>query len=103
MPAELHWLAVGVFATILTLGWIYRPDERLTTTAMLSTGAWAWMALTAQSLTRYTETGETIDVAAGSLAYFPAFLAVLSMLALILYRFGHYPPREDDPAEVDIQ
>jgi len=100
MVAELHWLAVGVFSLVMTMGWLYRPTERMTVAALLSTAGWSWMALTAQTLVRYTETGEPIDVAAGSLAYFPAFLALLSILALVLYRFGHYPPREDDPAEV---
>jgi len=101
MVAETHWLAVGVFSMITTLGWLYRPTERLTVTALLSTFGWAWMALTADSLVRYTQTGEVVPLSAGSLAYVAAFLAVLSMLALILYRFGHYPPTEDDPNEVD--
>lgn len=93
---ESHWFALGGFSMLMTLGWLF-VEERVTTTAALAAGGWAYMALTADSLVRYTDTGTEIAVSAGSLAYFCTALALLSLLALLLYRFGLYPPQEDDP------
>jgi len=98
MVAELHWLALGGFSMLMTLAWLF-VERRITTTTLLAGAGWAYMALTADSLVRYTETGSEISLSAGSLAYFCTGLALLSFLALVLFMFGEYPPGEDDPVK----
>lgn len=97
MVVESHWFAVAAFSMIFTLGWLF-VEKRVTTTAMLAAAGWSFCAFTAQSLTRITQTGAEVSVPAGSLAYFCIALALVSLLALVLYRFGLYPPTDDQPA-----
>jgi len=90
---QSHWFALGVFSLIMTLGWLYRPTERVTFTALFSAGGWALMAITATDLQRLTESG---DRAAAGLELAPQLflvaLCLLALLAAILSRFGAYPP-----------
>lgn len=101
MVVEAHWFAVGAFATLMTLAWLF-IEKRITTTSALSAICWSFMAITGGNLTRYTQTGAEISLDAGVLQYACTALAMLSFLALALYRFDHYPPREDNPAEAQI-
>jgi len=99
MPAELHWLAVGVFSLTMTAAWLF-SEQRVIVTTILAGAGWSWMALTGGSLTRYTETGAEISLDAGELVYLCLLLALVSWLALGLALWGHYPPREDNAPEV---
>lgn len=100
MPAELHWLAVGLFSTLLTLSWLF-VERRLVISTLLAGAGWSWMTLTGADLTRYTETGAEIAIDAGELAYLCLALAVVSWLALGLHLWGHYPPRDNNAAEME--
>jgi len=97
---ESHWLLVAGFAMSMTVAWLFLP-KRITTTSALAGAAWAYAALTGGQLTRITEDGTEIAVSIGELQYFCTLLAVLSFLALILYRFDAYPPGGDDPINPD--
>jgi hypothetical protein len=100
MPAELHWLAVGVFSLTMTAAWLF-AEKRIVVTSLLAGAGWSWMALTGDALTRYTNTGTEIQLQAGPLIYLCLALAVVSFLALGLTIWGHYPPPEDNPTEVE--
>lgn len=93
MPAELHWLSVGVFSTLFSAAWLF-VDRRTTVSTLLAAAGWAWMTVTGGSLTRTTMSGTTVELAAGSLQYLTLSLALLSLLALLMHQFGHYPPTE---------
>jgi hypothetical protein len=88
------WLVTGVFSTTMLLAWLF-IDKRVTTTGLLSAGGWATMALTGGSLEVIGQSGSRIATQAGPLQYFCTLLALLSLLAVILHRFGHYPPPTD--------
>jgi hypothetical protein len=85
---------MAAFAGVLTLAWLF-IERRITTTAGLAGAIWAVLALTGGSLTRQTDSA-THAVGSPQLQYVSLALAVLSFLALLLYRFDAYPPRDDD-------
>jgi hypothetical protein len=93
------WLAFGGFSMLMTLGWLYRPTERTTFTALFSGAGWALLAITATDLQRLTETGERVSASVGiAPQLFLVGLSLLSLLAAFLYRWGLYPP-EQSPEE----
>lgn len=100
MVAEAHWFAVGGFSLVMTLAWLF-IERRIFVTSLFATVGWAWMAFTASTVTRYTETGTEIAIDVGAIQQIVLGLAVLSALVPILYSFGHYPPRSDDATEVE--
>jgi hypothetical protein len=101
MPAELHWLAVGAFSTAFTFAWLF-AGERITVTTLFATAGWSWMSVTGGDLTRYTEGGTEIAISSTSLQYLTVALALLSLLALLMHQFGHYPPDDDSPVPSNV-
>lgn len=99
MVAEAHWFAVGGFALLMTLSWLF-ADRRIMVTSLFATAGWSWMAFTASGVVRYTESGTEIALELGAIQYIVLGLALLSGLVPILYYFDHYPPRQDDPTEM---
>lgn len=103
MVVAEHWWAVVIFALIMTLAWLF-IEERVTTTALLAGASWSFAALTGGNLTRYEVSNAevvTYNLSVGYVQYIAVFLALLSFLVLLLYRFGLYPPEEDDPYQGD--
>lgn len=99
MVVASHWWAVVVFAMVMTVAWLF-VEDRVTTTALLAGAAWSFAALTGGNLTRHAvSNGDhmTYTVSVGYIQYIAVFLALLSFLVLLLYRFGLYPPEDDDP------
>ena len=96
MVSESQWLAVGGFASVMTLAWMF-ADRRITVTGLMAGLSWAWMAMLADDVTKYTDSGTEVSASAGSLAYFCIAMSFLSFLAVVLYQFGQYPPERDDP------
>lgn len=105
MVAVIHWYAVGVFATIMTLAWLF-VDVRVTFTTLFAGAGWGYMALTGSNVEKVLQDGSTTSIGDPSLQLFVGALAALSILASVLYRFGLYPPESiperdgegDDPA-----
>lgn len=95
---ESHWLALGAFSMIMTLAWLF-IERRLMVTTLFAGAGWAYMAISADALTRITDTGTEIAASAGSIGYVCTGLAILSLVAALLAKFDHYPPEEDDPAD----
>jgi hypothetical protein len=92
---QSYWLALGVFALLMTVGWLFRPTERVTFTSLFAAAGWALMAITASDLERLTEGGDRVAAGLGlSPQLFLTALALLSMLAALLYRLDAYPPDE---------
>jgi len=91
------WLALGAFATLLTTYWlVIQPRERVYFTAGMSGLAWLTMAYTAPSVQKMTETGQAAAYEIGlTVQFFVGLLGILSLLVVILYRLGEYPPPED--------
>lgn len=98
---ELHWLALGAFATALTFAWLF-VEKRTTTTTIISATCWSVMALSGNSLERITETGSRVSADVGFLVWLCTLLAVLSMLAAVLFQFGHYPPEDNDMTQTEV-
>jgi len=96
---ESHWMAVGAFSLVMTLGWLF-VDVRVTTTGLLAAMGWITMALTGDTLERITQDGSRVDASAGVLVWLCTALAILSLLAVLLYQFDAYPPETEDPKEV---
>ena len=90
---ELHWLALSALATAFTFAWLF-VERRITTTTILAATCWSLLALSGGSLERITETGTRVSADVGYLVWVCTLLAILSMLAGVLYVFGHYPPED---------
>jgi len=88
------WLAVGIFSTAMTGGWLY-AGRRLTVSTLLAGVGWSWLTVTGGSVTLITDTGSRVALKMVSLQYLTVALALLSFLALIMHQFGHYPPDSD--------
>lgn len=96
------WFAFGGFSMLMTLAWLFRPDERTTFTALFGASGWALMAITATDLEKLTESGERVSAGVGlAPQLFLVGLALLSLLAAFLYRWGLYPPDDSPEREGD--
>lgn len=93
---ELHWFALTAFAFFMSVAWLF-IERRITTTSALAGATWALAAVSGGDLTRITQDGTEVAVEVGVLQYICTLMALLSLLVLILYRFGEYPPGPDDP------
>lgn len=91
------WHALAAWATIWTLGYIYRPTERVVFTSGVATASWAITALTGGTAVKYAQDGTPIAQDLGALQYVAAGMSVLSFLVLLLYWWDVYPPQTDDP------
>lgn len=97
MVLQSTWLAVGAFATLMTVAYLFRPRERVTFSSLFAGVGWAWMAFVAGNVeTLAPGTGEAVSASEPSLQYVLTALALLSWTVTLLYRFDEYPPVRDD-------
>jgi hypothetical protein len=99
-----QWYALAGAAFVLTLVWtVIQPDERVFLTAGLSTAGWALAMLTAPGLQTLTESGERVAAGSDVLAFVALVFALVSALAVMGYKTGHYPPEPaaDEPFPAD--
>lgn len=90
---QIYWFGIGVFALLMTLAWLFRPLERTTFTSLFAGAAWGLMAITATDLRTTTKSGIELTTGAGlEVQLFLSAMAILSLLAGLLYRFDLYPP-----------
>lgn len=93
---ETHWFILVAGATLSTIAWLF-VERRVTTTTGLAAALWSFAALTGgKNLERITMDGTRVATPAPELQYVCTALAALSLLAALLYRFGAYPPQDDD-------
>jgi|GEM_PF-7123250 len=94
-----HYYAVALAAVLLTGAWMFSPRER---TAISTLGAFLAWSLTAL-LGADTETATGGELIAApvpdELRLFATLWALLSLLALVLYVWGVYPPARDQPVD----
>ncbi|QKG91688.1 hypothetical protein HPS36_02065 [Halorubrum salinarum] len=99
------WLALALFASGATYSYaIGAPKRRVYLTTASASAAWGILAITAPAVFTLTETGETVPVGAPlELQLFVTGMAVFSLLVLVLYYLGLYPPESNanDPTEPD--
>lgn len=96
------WLAIGVFATLCTASFaVIAPSTRIYLTAGAGAVGWGILAISAPGVTTIADDGSTVSYAAGlEVQLFLTGLAVFSLLVLILYYLGLYPPEvATDPTE----
>jgi len=99
-----QWYALVAASFTLTLVWtVIQPDERVFLTAGLSTAGWALAMLTAPGLQTLTESGERVAAGSDVLAFVALVFALVSALAVMGYKTGHYPPEPapDEPFPAD--
>lgn len=91
------WLALAVFASGATYAYaIGSPQSRVYLTAGSASAAWGILAITAPAAFTLTETGESVSVGAPlELQLFVTGMAVFSLLILVLYYLGLYPPESN--------
>jgi hypothetical protein len=112
-----HYYAVAIAAVLLTGAWLFTPHERTAITTLGAFLAWGLAALLGGSTETYAraaavvkDTGNTtVAVPQGDalvaapvpdeIRLFATMWALLSLLALMLYAWGVYPPEDDEPAD----
>lgn len=95
---QIYWFALAAFATLCTWTWlVVEPEEKVYFTAGLGAAAWTFLALTARGVERSLEAGGMEPADAGVIVQlFIGILALLSLLVIVLYRAGLYPPPDDE-------
>lgn len=89
-----YWLALGAFAMVMMLLWMFAPRDRTYLTSVLAFGAWAIMAFTAETLETVSSGAIVAAPASREVALFCGVLAALSGVVGVLYHFDHYPPEK---------
>ncbi|CAI49739.1 uncharacterized protein NP_7020A (plasmid) [Natronomonas pharaonis DSM 2160] len=101
---QRYYFALAVGATLLTAAWLFRPDERTTITSFGAFVSWSLTALVGGEVERVTSDGSVVAAPVPAEVRWLTFLfALLSLLALILYTVGVYPPNTDDEPLSDSQ
>ena len=99
----VYWLALAVFASGATYSYaIHTPQSRVYLTAGTASVAWGILAITAPAVTTLTDAGDEVAMGApAELQLFVTGLAVFSLLVLVLYYLGLYPPESasNDPTD----
>lgn len=99
-----QWYALAAASFALTLVWtVIQPDERVFLTAGLSTAGWALAMLTAPGVQALTDGGDRVAAGSDVLAFVALAFALVSALAVMGYKTGHYPPEpaSDEPFPAD--
>jgi hypothetical protein len=112
-----HYYAVAVAAVLLTAAWLFKPEDRTAITTLGAFLAWGLVALLGGDTQTYSDAGAQLQqaedgsyhaVAIGEqlvaapvpdeFRFFATLWALLSVLALMLYVAGVYPPDSEQPA-----
>ena len=112
-----HYYALVGGAVLLTIGWLFRPDARTALTSLGAFLAWGLTALLGGATETYTDAGATVTTVNNTtlavpqgetlttapvpeeIRLFATLWALLSVLALMLYVWGVYPPADERPAD----
>jgi len=110
-----HYYALATGAVLLAVATLFYAPERTAITSLGSFLAWGLVALLGGDTETYADAGATVEtvnnttvaVAQGEqlvaapvpeqIRYFAALWALLSVVILILYVWGTYPPTNDNP------
>jgi len=97
----VYWAGAALLATAATALWVVRPGDRTVLAAGSSAALWAWCALVGDQVERVFRDGSGGVVRAAApvpetLRFLLAGVGVLSLLALVLYIAGAYPPQTDE-------
>jgi hypothetical protein len=92
---QSYYLGLGALAAAATYLWAFR-GERIALTTAVASATWALLALTGGTVTKRSQCCETAVPVAGEARFVLAGLALLSLLAFILFVLGAYPPEETD-------
>lgn len=87
------WLALGAHALIWTLVWALY-ERRVPVATLVGAASWAILALRGSQVTHITDSGETVTTAVPGIQYLAVFMALISLLGLVMYHFGDFPPRQ---------
>jgi len=94
---QSYYFGLGLLAAAATYLWAFRR-ERIALTSAVASATWALLALTGGTVTKRSQCCETAVPVADEPRFVLAGLALLSLLAFILYVLGSYPPEEtEDP------
>jgi len=95
------YLALFGFATIATLIWSVL-EVRIPLMGIVSVFAWVLLAFQGAEVTQYTQDGTAITTDVPYFQMFCGLMAFASAVAILLYRFGEFPPSNqavDRPTE----
>lgn len=92
---QSYYLGLGLLAAGATFLWAFRRD-RIALTSAVASATWALLALSGGTVTKRSQCCETAVPVAQEARFVLAGLALLSLLAFILYILGSYPPEETE-------
>ena len=92
---QAQYLALFAFAAACTFAWLYL-ERRVLISGMTAAAGWLTLALVGADV-ETVSSGEVVTAAVPDpLRWLFAVLGVLSVLAVILYTAGAYPPRDHE-------
>ena len=117
-----HYYALACAAVLLTGAWLFLPERRTGITTLGAFLSWGLVALLGGATETYADAGGELQQAGDDTYHavglgeqlvaapvpdevrlFALLWALLSVLALILYAAGVYPPESEQPAEKRMQ
>jgi len=91
---QSYWFLVVGLGAAATYFWAFKPETRVPLSTSLASTAWALASLSGGSLVKRTQCCETAVAVAFEIRLVLAAMAILSLLALLLYLAGSYPPEQ---------
>jgi hypothetical protein len=88
------YLAVFAFASLATMIWAV-VEVRIPLFSVVSVFAWLLLAFEGAQVTKHAQDGTAITTELPYVQLFCGLMAFSSAIALILYRFGEFPPSND--------
>jgi hypothetical protein len=90
-----------LIAIAATGAFLYRPEERVPVSGSVAFLLWGFLGLQGGDVERITDSGSTVAAPLpDELRFIAVALSVLSLLAVVLWTMGVYPPEsegEDEP------
>lgn len=91
-----YYLGTCVVAIAATAAYLYVPGERVTVSGTVATLLWAFLGLNGSDVTILDDTGsQTAAPVPEELRWIMIALSVLSLLAVVLWSIGVYPPERE--------
>lgn len=88
------FLAIFAFATLSTLIWAVL-EVRIPLFGIASVFAWVLLAFEGAEVTKHAQDGTAISTELPYVQMFCGLMAFASAVAILLYRFGEFPPSND--------
>lgn len=99
---QLYAFGAGVIALLFTVAYLYFPERRVPVSGTIAFLLWGMLALQGGDIRRLEQSGTKYAAPIpDELRFVLAALAIISLLAVVLYTLGVYPPEREGESDAD--